>query len=353
MSKQSPIRRIAAVLSCACFLAVAAKAVDSPTKAIPSGQKDKINGTVQSRDGSAMRVRTDDNSVVIVDVTDSTKVQLKGGLFRGKKTMDVTALVPGLRVEASGTGNDQGQLVADRVLFDPNSYKASRAIDTRVSPLEGRTGQLEGRAGQLEGRAGQLEGRAGQLEAKTGQLSDQQKQDEQQVSQVKGEADKANQGVQDVNGRVSSLDDYTEKAKATVYFKLGSSALSEDAKKDLDDLVQKTKGLKGYMVQVAGFTDTTGSNAVNERLSEARANAVVHYLQEADVPLRRILAPAGLGETHNVADNKTTEGRKMNRRVEVTVLVNNTLQGSSSAMNASPAGQQPAGTQQPQPATAQ
>ncbi len=353
MSKQSSLRRIAIVFGCACLLTATAKAVDSPTKAIPSGQKDKINGTVQARDGETMRVRTDDNSIVVVDLTNDTKVQLKSGLFRGKKSMDVTALVPGLRVEASGKGNDQGQLVADRVLFDPNSYKASRSIDTRVAPIEGRTGQLEGRAGQLEGRAGQLEGRAGQLETKTGQLSDQQKQDEQQVAQVKSEADKANQGVQDVNGKVSSLDDYTEKAKATVYFKLGSAKLSEDAKKDLDDLVQKTKELKGYMVEVAGFTDTTGSNDVNERLSEQRASAVVHYLQEADVPLRRILAPAGLGESHSVADNKTSEGRKMNRRVEVKVLINNTLQGGTNAMNSAPA--QPAAPQAtaPQPATAQ
>ena len=158
-----------------------------------------------------------------------------------------------------------------------------------------------------------------------------------------------------MNGKVSSLDDYTEKAKATVYFKLGSAKLSDDARKDLDDLVQKTKDLKGYMVEVAGFTDTTGSNDVNERLSEQRASAVVHYLQEADVPLRRILAPAGLGESHSVADNKTSEGRKMNRRVEVTVLINNTLQGGTSAMNSTPSAQGATTPQTttPQPATAQ
>jgi outer membrane protein OmpA-like peptidoglycan-associated protein len=346
MSKQLAIRQLAAVFGCACVLAVTAKAVDSPTKAIPNGEKEKISGTIQGRDGETMRVRTDDNSVVIVDLTDSTKVQLKSGLFHmSKKAMDVTSLVPGLRVEAQGKGNEQGQLVAEKVTFDPNSYKASRAIDTRVSPLESRAGQLEGRAGQLEGRAGQLEGRAGQLETKTGQLSDQQKQDEQQVAQVKTDADKANQGVQDVNGRVNSLDDYTEKAKATVYFKFGSAKLSEDAKKDLDDLVQKTKNLKGYMIEIAGFTDTTGSAEANERLSAQRAAAVTRYLQEGDVPLRRILAPAGLGESHSVADNKTVDGRKLNRRVEVKVLVNQTLEGGTNAMN-KPGGQ----TAAPQPA---
>jgi OOP family OmpA-OmpF porin len=268
MSNRLSIRQMAATLGCACLLTVTAKAVDNPTKAIPNGEKSKVSGTIQGRDGETMRVRTDDNSVVVVDLTNETKVQLKKGLFHmSKKAMDVTALVPGLRVDASGRGNEQGQLVAEKVEFDPNSYKASRSVDTRVSPLESRTGQLEGRAGQLEGRAGQLEGRAGQLEQKTGQLADQQKQDQQQIAQVKGDADRANQGVQDVTGKVNSLDDYTEKAKATVYFKVGSAQLSPDAKRDLDDLVQKTKTLKGYMIEIAGFTDTTGSVALNEQLS--------------------------------------------------------------------------------------
>jgi len=332
MSKQLAVRNFFAVLGCACLLAVSAKAVDNPTKAIPNGQKEKVTGTIQGRDGDSMRVRTDDNAIVVVNLTNETKVQLKSGLFHmGKKTMDVTSLVPGLRVDANGKGNEQGQLIADKVVFDPNSYRASRSIDTRVSPIEGRAGQLEGRAGQLEGRAGQLEGRAGQLETKTGQLGDQQKQSEQQIAAVKIDTDKANQGVQDVTGKVGALDDYSEKAKAVVYFKLGSAKLSDDARKDLDDLVAKTKSLKGYMVEVAGFTDTTGNRDLNEALSQKRADAVVHYLQENDVPLRRILAPAGLGQTHEVADNKTADGRKLNRRVEVKVLTNTTLEGTNAS----------------------
>lgn len=334
MKRHQAVSRLAAIFGCVCLLAVSAKAVDNPTKAIPNGEKEKITGIIQGRDGDAMRIRTDDNSIVAVNLTNTTKVQLKNGfLHMSKKSMDVRVLVPGLRVEASGRGNEQGQLIADTVRFDPNSYRASREIDTVVTPLESRTGQLEGRAGQLEGRAGQLENRAGALETKTGQLSGQQQQTEQQVGQVKTSADKANQGVDTVNNRVSGLDNYAEKAKATVYFKYASAKLTEDAKNDLDDLVQKTKNMKGYMVEVAGFTDTSGNADRNEELSERRADAVVRYLQEADVPLRRILAPAGLGESHSVADNKTLEGRKLNRRVEVKLLVNASLEGSNSAMN--------------------
>jgi OmpA-OmpF porin, OOP family len=134
---------------------------------------------------------------------------------------------------------------------------------------------------------------------------------------------------------VNSLDDYAEKAKATVYFKYASARLTDDARKDLDDLIQKTKDLKGYMVEVAGYTDTTGNADKNEELSERRADAVVRYLQQNDVPLRRILAPAGLGDSHSVADNKSVDGRKLNRRVEVTVLVNNVVGGSATSQNQS------------------
>jgi len=63
-------------------------------------------------------------------------------------------------------------------------------------------------------------------------------------------------------------------------------------------------------------------------LSEKRAQSVVRYLQEeGNVPLRRILAPAGLGTSHAAADNKSSEGRKQNRRVEVKVLVNRGIVG--------------------------
>jgi outer membrane protein OmpA-like peptidoglycan-associated protein len=333
-SQSKMIRQLALMAGCALALTTTMFAVESPTRAIPSGEKQKITGVIQGRDGEKMRVRTEDNSVVVVDLTDDTKVQMKSGLFHmSHKKMDVTSLTPGLRIEAEGEGNEQGQLVAKKVTFDPNSYRASRAIDTRISPLESKTDQLESKTGQLETRAGQLETKTGELTTRTGQLADQQKQDEQQVSQVRSSADQANQGVGNVNNRVNSLDDYDQKFATTVYFKINSAKLSDDAQRDLSDLVQKTKDLKGYMIEVAGFTDTTGSLALNEALSEKRADAVVRYLQQQDVPLRRILAPAGLGESHSVADNATVEGRKMNRRVEVKVIVNKALESPTSASN--------------------
>jgi outer membrane protein OmpA-like peptidoglycan-associated protein len=305
--------------------------VEPNVRTFTAGQKDKITGVILSRSGQVIKVRSDDDAVGTVDLTDETKIQLKKGWGR-KSAMNADALLPGLRVEAQGKGNEKGELEAEKVLFDPSSMKASRQIDARVSPIEGRTGQLEGRAGQLETKQGQLETKAGQLETRAGQLEDTEKQTQQQVGQVKTSADAANQGVTTTNQRISDLDRYQEKAKETVYFKLNSSKLDDTEKQKLDNIIQQTQNEKGFVIEVAGFADTTGNAARNQVLSEDRANAVVRYLQQqGNIPIHRILTPAGMGTTHEAADNKTREGRKLNRRVEVTVLVNQGVVSGSSA----------------------
>ena len=313
--------------------------VEPSTRTFSAGQEAKVEGVIISRDGQTIKLRGDDDSVGTIDITNDTRIQLKHGLLRRKSAMNADSLVSGLRVEAQGKGNEKGELVADRVIFDPNSMKATRQIDTRVAPVEARTGSLEGRAGQLEGRAGQIENRQGQLE-------NQEKQTQQQVGQVKTTADQANQGVNNVNQRVSNLDQYQQKYKETVYFKTNSSVLAPAEKQKLDSVIQQTQNEKGYIVEVAGFADTTGKAALNQTLSEARANAVVRYLeQQGNIPIHRILTPAGMGTSHEAADNNTNEGRKLNRRVEVTVLIN---QGVVTGSNqTAPSSSAPAAPKQP------
>jgi outer membrane protein OmpA-like peptidoglycan-associated protein len=293
-----------------------------------AGQQMKVQGVILSRDGNSIKLRIDDDSIGTIDVSDATKIELKKGgfLFHRKNKMDAAALVPGLQVEAEGKGNDRGELVANKVTFDPNSMRASRQIDSRVSPVEARTGTLEGRAGTLETRAGTLETRAGQMDTRQGQLEDTEKNTQGMVGQVRTQADQANQGVTSVNKRVTDLDNYEAKDTATVYFKLNSAVLSPDAKRDLDELAKKALAAKGYMIEIAGYADVTGKASRNQVLSEQRANSVIRYLeQQGNIPIHRILAPAGMGTTHEAADNHTAEGRKMNRRVEVKVLVNQGL----------------------------
>jgi outer membrane protein OmpA-like peptidoglycan-associated protein len=329
--------RILAGLSISTLLAgtLALAGVEPTAHTFTAGQQVKVQGVIVSRDGDMLKIRTTDDSIGTVDLTQTTKIQLKKGIFGHKSAMDATSLLPGLQVQAQGKGNEKGELVAERVIFDPNSLRASRQIDTRVSPLEARTGSLEGRTGTLENRTGQVENRQGQLE-------DQEKQTQQQVGQVKTEADQANQGVSNVNDRVSNLDNYTQTDKKTVYFKYGSALLSDEDKQTLDQIAQEAQAGKAYVIEVAGFADPSGKAARNQTLSEHRAQAVMTYLEEqGNIPIRRILTPAGLGTTHQVNDNRTTQDREQNRRVDVTIYVNQGVVASGQANGTAAAPRQP------------
>ncbi len=102
--------------------------------------------------------------------------------------------------------------------------------------------------------------------------------------------------------------------------------LSREAKAALDEIAEQAKTGKGHVIQVAGFASADGNEALNRRLSQRRAEAVMSYLIENhDISQRRIITPLGYGEARAVADNTTRDGRKENRRVEVAILVSKGL----------------------------
>jgi len=132
--------------------------------------------------------------------------------------------------------------------------------------------------------------------------------------------------VNATNDRISALDDFVPQTTTTVNFRVSSAILSQDAKTKLDDLATAALNTKGYMIEVTGFTDSTGGIQRNRELSERRADAVIRYLVENhQIPLRRIITPFGYGKANPVADNTTRDGREQNRRVEVKVLINKGL----------------------------
>jgi outer membrane protein OmpA-like peptidoglycan-associated protein len=105
--------------------------------------------------------------------------------------------------------------------------------------------------------------------------------------------------------------------------------LSTASEEELKKLAGTATGLTGYIIEVVGYTDATGSPAMNTKLSESRAKAVVTYLmQQGNVPVRHIIAPGAMGEYGATATNETKTGRAQNRRVDVKVLVNKGIAGS-------------------------
>jgi len=120
---------------------------------------------------------------------------------------------------------------------------------------------------------------------------------------------------------VDAMNKYQVLKTETVLFKVNQATLTDDAKSQLQELAKSTDGLDRYVIEVQGFTDKTGSSSINERLSQQRAQEVARYLaNEYKVPVRSI-ALLGSGYALPVADDKTREGRKLNRRVEVRLFV--------------------------------
>ncbi len=102
-------------------------------------------------------------------------------------------------------------------------------------------------------------------------------------------------------------------------FALGSATLTPQAESVLDGLVDLANKHPDTVVEIGGYTDSTGSAVFNQRLSEQRAMAVRNYMVLKGVPPDRLIA-VGYGETNFVATNDTPEGRQQNRRVEFKFL---------------------------------
>ena len=99
--------------------------------------------------------------------------------------------------------------------------------------------------------------------------------------------------------------------------------ISAQGQAALTALARDAVNLKGYIVQVEGFADSSGNAAMNQQLSMARADAVTAYLiQNCNIPVRHIVAPGAMGTARPAAPNETADGRAENRRAEVKILVN-------------------------------
>jgi OOP family OmpA-OmpF porin len=106
---------------------------------------------------------------------------------------------------------------------------------------------------------------------------------------------------------------------ADAFFDFNKSNLKPEGKAKLDDLVGKMQGINLEVIIAVGHTDAVGGDAYNQKLSIKRADAVKNYLTSKGVEKNRVYTE-GKGEKQPVADNKTTEGRAKNRRVEIEVV---------------------------------
>lgn len=104
-----------------------------------------------------------------------------------------------------------------------------------------------------------------------------------------------------------------------ITFATNARSLKSEFYNVLDSVAIVVKEYNKTTIVVSGYTDSVGSNSYNQKLSEDRAKSVADFLVTKQVNSARIEL-AGLGEKHPVASNKTSKGRSLNRRVEITLF---------------------------------
>jgi outer membrane protein OmpA-like peptidoglycan-associated protein len=275
----------------------------------------KLEGVIKGRSGSEIVLQTADSPKVIVLLTESTDVgQVVGALKARHKKMLMAALIPGLPIQVEGTYSAQNQLVARTIRFKGNDLEQAQAIQAGLSETQQKAQQNKE----------ELEKQNAALAAQNAALKEQQEALTEQEKKVA--ANKA--AIAANSARFGQLNDYYILDEVTVLFGNGKVKVDPTYNPQLVALAEKTKTVKGYMVQVKGYASATGSTAVNQKLSDERANNVTSILlQQGHIPLTNMLAPGAMGESRQVGNDKTAEGEAQNRRVVVRILQNKGVVG--------------------------
>jgi outer membrane protein OmpA-like peptidoglycan-associated protein len=311
--------------TCVVLLTIIALASAGFAQTFTSGEKAKVKGTITSRKGDLVKIQDEKTgSPALVKITDDTKIirDKSKVSFHRHEDMDVTAMVPGLTIKAEGVGNAANQLEASKITFSPDEFAIEVAQEQQIMANKSAASNAQATANQGVAAAGAAQSSANQAQTTADATGT--------VATAAGAVAITNAAaVQMVNQRVSDLDDYQTVAEAVIYYPTDKYALDDPAKADLDKLIALAASTDGYLIEIAGYASKTGTKSANQQLSEDRAAAVANYLRNTgNIPMRRIVAPAGYGSTHPDAANTDPQGRELNRRVDVKLIVNKGLQGS-------------------------
>ena len=236
----------------------------------------EIKGVISARNGDKIKVTAADGTSTVILIDGATKIKAGGGLFGGGKgNLTATALLNGLPVTVKTLQASDG-LLASQVTFKSNDLKTANMI---------RNGTAQG-------------------------------------------FDEQTAATQALRGRMADIDKYNIKSTTNVYFASGKAVLSPQAKNDLCSAATTAEATDNALLLVVGYTDSTGSDEVNQPLSEKRAAGVINYLQQiCHWKPYRMLTPTGMAAADPLASNDTPEGKAQNRRVSVNVLVSKGLDG--------------------------
>ena len=195
--------------------------------------------------------------------------------------------------------------------------KKNTAQDSAIAELGRGVSRADERAQGADSKAGDAAREAARANDSAASASKQAGAAQSTADKGVAQAAQAERSVGTLGNRVENLDNFKLASTETVLFAVGKSELSKEAEAQLDAFAAKVVPMKHYIVEVQGFTDSTGASAANVELSRRRAAAVVRYLTlDGKLPLYRVNT-IGYGKASPAVDNKTRDGRKQNRRVEV------------------------------------
>jgi outer membrane protein OmpA-like peptidoglycan-associated protein len=190
-------------------------------------------------------------------------------------------------------------------------------LDQRITSVEKKTNEHGSSIEGIETDLSKTREQVLDLDANLGKTN-------QRLDETSNRADQAATTAQNAETRairleraIDNMDAYKLARTTQVLFAVSKSNLDAAAKAELDAIAQEAMSKKRFVFEVQGFTDSRGSASLNLALSQRRAEAVVRYLtMEKQIPLRNIHL-IGAGPASPVADNRTREGRRQNRRVEL------------------------------------
>lgn len=255
-------------------------AVPAPAEAVEGPE---IEGIISARSGNQVQITSADGTSTMIAVTDATRIKASGGfLGLSRAKLGAESLLNGLPVSVE-TLQGAGGLVASEIDLKNKDLRTASMI---------RNG--------TEQRFGEQGAAIAQNAAATEAL----------------------------RGRMGDIDQYNVKSTTNVNFDTGKAVLSAQAKQDLCATAAAAESMDNALLLVVGYTDSTGSQELNQALSEKRAGSVVNYLQQAcGWKPYRMLTPTGMSEADPLASNDTREGKSQNRRVAVNILVSKAVEG--------------------------
>ncbi|MDG2532324.1 OmpA family protein [Sphingomonas sp. HITSZ_GF] len=234
----------------------------------------EIKGVIVARNGDRIKIGTADGASTIIAVTDATRIKSSSGLFGGGKLAS-NALLNGLPVTVK-TMQAGGELYASQISLKKSDLRTATMIASGTS----------------------------------------QRFDEQAAA------------TEALRGRMGDIDKYNIKSTTNVHFDVGRADISPEDKAQLCSAATAADQQENALLLVVGYTDSTGSDDLNQVLSEKRAAKVINYLQQqCGWKPYRMLTPTGMAKADPLAPNDTEEGKAMNRRVAVNVLVSKSVDG--------------------------